>query len=126
MAKHRPKWDERTESSDFKAAQNYLTLQFPVQTAKLLIRKARRAGASDHLARDILRASSLPLLSTDERHVAEDLKRIQKGKSLAPIILVQGDLSHGRPFVIADGYHRMCAACHVDEDCPVRGILVSA
>ena len=89
------------------------------------MKSARRIKATEHIAKDILRACSLPLLPVEERHVAENLKRIHKGKALSPIILIQGDLTRGRPFVIADGYHRMCAACHADEDSPVRGILVA-
>ena len=66
----------------------------------------------------------LPLLSVDEKHVAEDLKRIHKRKPLSPIA-IQGDLTQNRPFIIADGYHRVCAACHADEDAPVAAVLVS-
>ena len=58
--------------------------------------------------------------------MAENLKRIHRGKALSPVILIQGDLSRGRAFVIADGYHRLCAACHANEDAPVRGILVAS
>jgi hypothetical protein len=76
------------------------------------------------VAKDVLRASRLPLLPPDELHVAEDLKRIRKGKRLAPVIFIQGDLSHARPPIIADGYHRMCAACHADEDTGVAIVLV--
>jgi hypothetical protein len=125
MAKHRAKWNERPESADYAAAFDYLTLQFPAARARRLVKSARRIKATEHIAKDILRACSLPLLPVEERHVAENLKRIHKGKALSPIILIQGDLTRGRPFVIADGYHRMCAACHADEDSPVRGILVA-
>ena len=59
-------------------------------------------------------------------HVAQDLKKISKGKSLSPIIVVQGDLRRGRPLVIADGYHRICAACHANEDDPVATVLLRA
>ena len=125
MAKHHPQWDARPTSDDFTAALSYLSLQFPSATARSLVKRARATKATDHVAKDILRACNLPLLPTDERHVGENLKRIHKGKTLSPVILIQGDLWHGRPFVIADGYHRMCAACHADEDAPVRGILVT-
>jgi hypothetical protein len=125
MAKHRTRWSARPTSDDFTAALNYLTLQFRVSMAKGLIKKGRGLKATEHIAKDILRACNLALLPLDERHVAENLKRIHKGKALSPIILIQGDLTRGRPFVIADGYHRMCAACHADEDSPVRGILIA-
>ena len=125
MAKHQTRWNERPAPEDYTAALNYLTLQFPAATAHRLVKRARGVKAMEHIAKDLLRASNLPLLPPDERHVAENLKRIRKGKALSPIILIQGDLTRGRPFVIADGYHRMCAACHADEDSPVRGILVA-
>jgi hypothetical protein len=125
MAKHQPRWDARPKSEDFGAALNYLTLQFRASKARAFVNKARSVKPSEHVAKDILRASNLPLLPPDERHVAENLKRISKGKALSPIILIQGDLTLNRPFVIADGYHRLCAACHADEDAPVRGILVA-
>lgn len=125
MPKHRTQWNERPTPQDFTAALNYLALQFPAATARRLVKKARGGKATEHVAKDVLRASNLPLLPLDERHVAENSKRIRKGKALSPIILVQGDLTRGRPFVIADGYHRMCAACHANEDSPVRGILIA-
>jgi hypothetical protein len=53
------------------------------------------------------------------------LKKIRKHKALSPIILLQGDLTRGRPLIIADGYHRMCAAYYVDEDAVVNSVLVS-
>jgi hypothetical protein len=125
MAKHQTRWNERPAPQDYIAALDYLTLQFPAATARRLVKKARGVRATEHIAKDLVRASNLPLLPLDERHVAENLKRIRKGKPLSPVIFIQGDLTRGRPFVIADGYHRMCAACHADEDSPVRGILVA-
>ena len=53
---------------------------------------------------------------------AEDLKKIKKGKQLSPILVVRGDLTPMSPLQIADGYHRVCASYHTDEntDIPVR------
>jgi len=124
MAKRVAQWASRPCSDEFKGALNYLSLQFSDSTARRLVAKARRAGHFEHVAKDILRASNLPLLPTDERHVADNLKKIRKGKSIAPIIVIQGDLARGLPLVIADGYHRMCAACHADEDAPVAVFMV--
>ncbi len=122
--KQKTRWSNRPTPEDYAAALSYLTLQFPAATARRLAKAARNVKATEHVAKDVLRASSLPLLPLDERHVAENLKRIRKDKALSPIILVQGDLARGRPFVIADGYHRICASCHADEDSPVRAVLV--
>ncbi len=125
MAKHIAKWGPRPGTSEFDGALRYLSLQFNQSVARRLVAKARRTARSEHVAKDILRASNLLLLPTDERHVSENLKKIREGKPMAPVILIQGDLMSGRPLVIADGYHRMCAACHADEDTPVAVMLVS-
>ena len=67
-----------------------------------------------------MRAAELPLLPRDDPHVDEDLKRIQKGKPLAPVLLVRGDMASGLPLTVADGYHRICALVYFDESAPVR------
>ena len=49
-------------------------------------------------------------------------KKIRKGIELSPVLLVRGDLASTRALQIADGYHRVCASYHVDEntDIPCR------
>ena len=88
--------------------------------AHALVKSLRGSKPIEHAAKDILRAAQLPILPSDEAHVSEDLKRIQKGKPLAPVLLVRGDLASGLPLVIADGYHRICAVCYFEESAPVR------
>src|ERR1700743_983132 len=124
MAKHTAIWDKKPSKEEFEAALSYLSLQLPTAAAAKLVGGARRIRPVRRIAKDVLRASRLPLLPEDERHVAEDLKKIRKGKALAPVILIQGDLTRARPPLISDGYHRMCAACHADEDSPVAIVLV--
>ena len=124
MAKHTVTWSSRPAKEDLLAARRYLILLFRDSDAKRLAERARTAGITEHVAKDLLRACRLPLLPSDEKHVAQDLKRIRKGKPLSPILIVQGDLIRDRPLVIADGYHRMCAACHTDEDAPVSAVLI--
>src|SRR5579862_2240479 len=114
MAKHTAVWKKKLSKEEFEAALNYLSLQLPTAKARELVGDARRIRPAQRIAKDILRASRLPLLPADERHVASDLKKIRKGKTLSPVILVQGDLTRDRPPIIVDGYHRMCAACHAD------------
>jgi hypothetical protein len=66
---------------------------------------------------DLLRAAHLPLLPSDESHVDADLKRIHKGKALAPALLVRGDIASGLPLIVADGYHRICAVFRRERTC---------
>ena len=96
-----------------------------VEAAKLL-RALREAKTSEYLAKDLLRASDLPLLPRDEPHVDADLKRIHKGKPLPPILLIRGAMTQGVPLTVADGYHRICAICHYDANAAIRCRMVSA
>lgn len=89
MAKHTAKWKDRPDSHDFGAALNYLTLQFRGLRRSICWLSERGTSAvSRGLPKDILRACDLPLLRRDELHVADNIKRIHKGKALSPIILV--------------------------------------
>jgi hypothetical protein len=120
VSKSKLKWSEKDEDSDFDAAFKYLSLLCSDRKAHALVKSLRGSKPLEHAAKDILRAAELPLLPSDESHVSEDLKRIQKGKALAPVLLVRGDLASGLPLVVADGYHRICAVCYFDESAPVR------
>jgi len=97
------------------------TFRFLCSDAKAaaLVRGLRNSQLVEHAAKDLLRAADLPLLPSDEAHVSEDLKRIQKGKALAPVLLVRGDMATGLPLIVADGYHRICAVCYFDESAPI-------
>jgi hypothetical protein len=114
------KWNEKQEGADFEAAFKFLSLLCPNTRANAIVKSLRGSKLLEHAAKDLLRAAQLPLLPSDESHVSEDLKRIQKGKALAPVLLVRGDLASGLPLVVADGYHRICAVCYFDESAPVR------
>jgi len=35
------------------------------------------------------------------------------------VLLVRGELASEVPLTIADGYHRICASHHLDEDAPI-------
>ncbi len=120
MSEPELRWSEKEEGADFEAALKFLSLLCSDRKAGALVEKLRNAKLVEHAAKDLLRAAQLPLLPSDESHVSGDLKRIQKGKPLAPVLLVRGDLASGIPLVVADGYHRICAVCYFDESAPVR------
>ena len=75
------------EAEDFDAAERYLSLLCLDARAAGPVKSLRNAKLVEHAAKDLLRAAHLPLLPSDESHVSEDLKRIQKGKALAPVLL---------------------------------------
>jgi len=116
-------WKTEPDEHDFPAAQDYLTLIVPPEAADEIVQKLRSAQMLHRKAKDLLRASRLPLLPEDNAHVKSDLRKIKRGQMLSPVLLVRGNALGGdRPLEIADGYHRVCASYHVDEnaDIPCR------
>ena len=124
MRKMKKLWNGAPAADDLKAASAYLSLLASMSTTKRMVAALRRASTESAVAKDLLRASKLPLLPREDTHVEEDLKRIHKHKPLSPVLLVRGDLASGTPLVIADGYHRICAICYFDEDAPVACRIV--
>ena len=117
------RWRGRPLEKDFAAAAGFLSLIYPTARGHRLLAALRRATMVRHPAKDLLRASRLPLLPSDEWHVEMDLRRIRKGKALSPVLLIRGNLARCEPLVVADGYHRICAVCHYDETSPVACVL---
>jgi len=124
MAKEKPAWKKEPEQTDYAAAAEFLSLLFRKSRVKSLVRALREAPITERSAKDLLRASGLPLLPPDEASVKGDLKKIAKGKPMSPVLLVCGDMSKGLPLIVADGYHRICAVCHHDEFSPVATQMV--
>jgi hypothetical protein len=125
MSKSKLAWKKKPEAADYQGALQFLLLIYPERTARRLLRAFSTAKTVRHVAKDLLRASNLPLLTRKEAHVEEDLSRIRRGKELAPVLLIRGDMARNVPLVIADGYHRICAICFYDEDAPIACRLVS-
>jgi hypothetical protein len=108
-------WMPEPEEQDLPAAESYLSLLVgPDEAAKLRKALRKESALKHYAAKDLLRASGLPLLGKDDPEVASDLKKIKDGKKLSPVLLVWGV-----PLWVADGYHRICASYHVDEKATV-------
>ena len=115
----RPTWKDEPEDHDYPAAEAYLSLVMPPARAKRVVRRLRAAPLVRHKAKDLLRASGLPVLSSDNFHVALDLQKVKTGKRLSPVLLVRGELASSVALTVADGYHRICASHHLDEDAEI-------
>jgi hypothetical protein len=115
-------WKGEPEEHDYPAAASYLSLLAPDTQVGKVVDSLKAADISYFKAKDMLRASRLALLPVDNPHVAADLEKVKKGKALSPVLLVRGHLSGGIELQIADGYHRVCASYHTDEntDIPCR------
>lgn len=116
-------WENAPDAHDYPAASNYLSLLVgDDRLREAMVAGLQVAPVAHYKAKDLLRASREPLLSTENPHVASDLRKIRKGRALSPVLLVRGDLLRGFPLQIADGYHRVCASFWVNEntDIPCR------
>jgi hypothetical protein len=118
------KWLEKHETHDFPAAADYLDLVAEPAIVKKLTKRLQAGTVVHKKAKDILRAAQLSLLPVENPHVAADLSKIEKGVALSPILLVRGDIVAGVPLQIADGYHRVCASYHTDENTDIPVVLV--
>jgi hypothetical protein len=119
-------WKDEPDDHDYPAAADYLSLLMPEKAAKELSDRLRSAPLTHRKAKDLLRASALPILGPDNVHVAKDLDKVSKGRPLSPVLLVRGRLGKGVPLVVADGYHRICASHHLDEDANIPCRIVDS
>jgi hypothetical protein len=110
------RWKDEPDEHDYPAAASYLALIVEPASVGLLVAGLKSAPIARYKAKDILRASGLPELPLDNVHVAKDVAGVKSGKALSPVLLVRGDITRAVPLQIADGYHRVCASYHLDED----------
>jgi hypothetical protein len=112
-------WQGEPDDHDFPAAVDYLSLVLPESVSASIVHELRAATTVTRKAKDLMRASRLPLLPTDDPHVAKELKRVAQGGLLSPVLLVRGQARVGVALIVADGYHRICASYHLDEDADI-------
>jgi hypothetical protein len=112
-------WKNEPDEHDFPAAADYLSLLLSDAGVAAVVDGLRRVELVHRKAKDLLRASRLAVLAADNFHVAKDLKKVQKGQRLSPVLLVRGRLQTGTALTVADGYHRICASYHLDEDADI-------
>lgn len=112
-------WLTSPEAHDYPAAMDYLELVVSPADAQHLVELLQDAPVGTKKAKDILRASELPLLPADDPHVAKDLAKVRKGHELSPVLLIRAN-----PLVVADGYHRICACYHLEPNTEIPCKLV--
>jgi hypothetical protein len=118
-------WRTDPDEHDYPAAHDYLTLVMSAAAATGLVEALKTAPLLHRAAKDLLRASALPLLPENNYHVAKDLNKVKRGQLLSPVLLVAGDASRGAHLSIADGYHRICASWYLGEDASIPCRLVN-
>jgi hypothetical protein len=117
---------DQPEEHDYPAAVDYLSPVLEPGQAKKLTSQLQQATTATKKAKDILRASHLQPLGSESVHVRNDLRKIHRGQGLSPVLLIRGDATRDLPLVIADGFHRVCAAHVLDEDAEIPCRIVSS
>ncbi len=115
-------WLPDAEEHDYPAAASYLSIIYIEERVAGLVMRLRDAAVVTFKAKDLFRASQLSPLGVSNYHVNKDWKKIRKGVSLSPLLLVR-DEGLGK-VVIADGYHRLCALYEANEDALVHCKIV--
>jgi len=107
-------WSDQPAEKDYVGAESFLLLCLTPKDVAMVVAALRRAQRAEFAVKDILRQSRLPLLSSTDSQVQHVLHK--DGKPISPVLLLRGDLKTGRPLIVADGYHRVCAAYHLADD----------
>ncbi|NCN23276.1 MAG: hypothetical protein COZ20_00215 [Gallionellales bacterium CG_4_10_14_3_um_filter_54_96] len=107
-------WLSDVEEHNYPAAVSYLSIIYTEDKVAEMIVKLRSTPVVQFKAKDIFRASRLPLMGVSNLHVEKDRDKISKGRGLSPLLLLR-DTQNGK-VVIADGYHRLCAIYEFNED----------
>jgi len=118
-------WKHEPDARDYPAAADYLALVASPERVESVVAALQKAPVVTKKAKDLLRAARLPLLADNNAHVADDLGKVHKGQALSPVLVIQGDMVKGIPAQIADGYHRICASYHVDENTEIPCRIVA-
>lgn len=121
-----PIWKDEPDDHDFPAAADYLELIAAPDRVAAIVAALRTAPTVRKKAKDLLRATRLTLLDTDNPAVAADLAKVHHGEPLSPVLVVRGDLGRGVDAQIADGYHRICAGWYVSENTEIPCRIVDA
>lgn len=108
-------WLDEPEQHDYMAALSYLSLHFSLERSAELVHVLRAAPVREWKAKDVIRAAGLEVLNEHNSHVAHNLKKIEDGRKLSPILLVRTP----EKLLIADGFHRACTVYLRDEDAPI-------
>jgi hypothetical protein len=102
------KWLSKPAENDYPAAELFLSLLFSSKKASAYVKKLRKAGTVKFQAKDILRAAEVPIDKVKVYDWAKQKEEIESGTPLSPLLLVRQ--GNGGRLIVADGFHRLCAA----------------
>jgi hypothetical protein len=90
-------WKSKPEKEDYGSAKEYLALLYDEKKAAKLASQLKKGRIMTFPAKDIFRASRLPLLDISNAEVKADHKKIVGNKKLSPLLLSSCKTRHDRP-----------------------------
>lgn len=116
-------WLDKPADHNYPSAVSYLSLIIDPAMVRTFMEMLKKEPITHFKARDIFRASGLPLLGISQHQIERNLKKIENEEYLSPILLVRDELP--RKVIIADGYHRLCAVYHHDDNTEIPCQILS-
>ena len=111
-------WLDDAPGKDYDSASHFLELVDNREHIDQLIARLRTAPVVEYKAIDLLRAAQLVVPKQDDLPTREQLAQIRNGEPLAPVLLVRVEALN--KVIVADGFHRICAAYRTDPDVKVH------
>src|ERR1700694_1651348 len=96
----RENWKDEPDDHDYPAAEDYLSLLMPPAKAKQVVDRLRDATIVRRKGKDLPRSGRLAARPPEHLHVARDLKKVNEGKKLSPVLLVRGQLASQVPLTV--------------------------
>lgn len=117
-------WLDDANPSDYEAAAHYLALVDTQKNIDKTVTDLKAGAIVEYKATDLLRAAQLTIPKADDRPTREQIKKIKHGEPVAPVLLVRAPAL--KKVIVADGFHRICAAYRIDPDVVLHCKLAGA
>jgi len=117
-------WQDDAPPSDYEAAGHYLSLVDVQKNIDKALADLKAGAIVEYKATDLLRAAQLIVPKADDRPTREQIKKIKHGEPVSPVLLVR--VPALRKVIVADGFHRICAAYRIDPDVVLHCKLAGA
>jgi len=117
-------WQDDANPDDYEAAGHYLALVDNQKNIDKTLADLKAGTIVEYKATDLLRAAQLIVPKADDRPTREQIKKIKHGEPVSPVLLVR--VPALRKVIVADGFHRICAAYRIDPDVVLHCKLAGA
>ena len=117
-------WQDDANPDDYEAAGHYLALVDNQKNIDKTLADLKAGTIVEYKATDLLRAAQLIVPKADDRPTREQIKKIKRGEPVSPVLLVR--VPALKKVIVADGFHRICAAYRIDPDVVLHCKLAGA